>query len=98
MYRNTRDLFELLADGLRQGLDGVDQRQIARTISDKEFAGALWKVVTSRGIQYRMRKVFLNNRQLMIENGAAEASMPLTPELLLRMQEDPPSDNPAPAI
>ena len=89
IYKNARDLFELLADGVKRGIDPVGAQDVKKTLSDGEFVGALWGTVMSRGgIQYRLQMTFLNARQLMIQNGAPEAAMPLSKELQARVQEE----------
>jgi hypothetical protein len=55
IYVNARDFFNLLAQGLEQGIDVASKEDIATILSDGELAQSLWEAVTSRGIQYRMR-------------------------------------------
>jgi len=88
IFTNARDLLDLLVSGLDRGVDSIGTREISELLSDEEFVRILWETVTSRGIQYRMRISFIRARQSLINNGALEASLPLTEELKARLDEE----------
>jgi hypothetical protein len=85
---NTRDFFNLLAQGLEQGIDIASKEEIVTILSDRKLAQCLWETVTSRRIQYRMRIAFLRARQSFIRNGVPEALVPLTDDLRSRLREE----------
>jgi hypothetical protein len=88
IYVNTRDFFNLLAQGLEQGIDIASKEEIVTILSDRKLAQCLWETVTSRRIQYRMRIAFLRARQSFIRNGVPEALVPLTDDLRSRLREE----------
>jgi hypothetical protein len=88
IYVNAQDFFNLLAQGLGQGIDIASKQDIVTILSDGKLAQCLWQTVTSQGIQYRMRIAFLRARQSFIRNGVPEALMPLTEDLRSRLREE----------
>jgi len=88
IFVNVRDLFNLLIQGLRLGIDSVGSQDIAAVLSDRVFVQCLWESVTSRGIQYRMQINFIRARQSLIQNGTPEDLVPLTDELKMRLKEE----------
>jgi hypothetical protein len=102
-YVNARDFFNLLAQGLEQGIDVASKKDIVTILSDGKLAQCLWENVTSRGIQYRMRITFLRARQSFIRIGVPEKLMPLTEDLRSRLREEelkakPESSQPAESL
>jgi hypothetical protein len=100
---NARDFFNLLAQGLEQGIDVASKKDIVTILSDGKLAQCLWENVTSRGIQYRMRITFLRARQSFIRIGVPEKLMPLTEDLRSRLREEelkakPESSQPAESL
>ncbi len=88
IYRNLRDLFELLVQGLQYGIDAVSREDVAAVLANEEFVGCLWAAIVSRGIQYRMLITYIQARRSLIQNGIAESAMPLTIEMQARLDED----------
>jgi hypothetical protein len=88
IYRNVRDLFQLLAQGLQGGIEMVSREDIAAILADKEFVKRMWETVISRGIQYRMLIAYIRARDSLIQNGIQEEAMPLTTEMQSRLEEE----------
>jgi hypothetical protein len=89
IYSNAGDLFDLIVLALRGSSDSpIDPSSAIRLISVQEFTAALWKAVTENPIQYRMQMVYVNARQLFIQNGVSEEILVLTDELRARAEEN----------
>jgi hypothetical protein len=70
-------------------------------VSDRQFTAAIWQVVISKTIQYRMQDMVMGYRAVLIDLGANETDLPLSPELaerytsatsqkdVLRQEEEP---------
>jgi hypothetical protein len=70
IYSNVSELFDLMMQGLRRGIDStIGVSDVVALLSNQEFVRALWDTVTSRAIQYRMRMSYLEARLLLVQNG-----------------------------
>jgi KAP-like P-loop domain-containing protein len=87
IYENVQDYMDLIVRGLRQvGIDAIGTAQLKDLIKDEELVGCVWSTLTCKQIQYRMQMKFIQARQTLLDNGALEAKMQLTPELQARLE------------
>jgi hypothetical protein len=88
IYSNVSELFDLMMRCLRRDIDStISRSDVVALLSNREFIKALWDVVTSRAIQYRMQMSYIEARQLLVQNGVSEDILPLTNELKVRAEE-----------
>jgi hypothetical protein len=85
-FRNSRDLMELIVEGLERKLDLPIYAGGITIVANHEFIGELWKTVISRQIQFRLQIRFIQWRQVLIQAGVPESVLPLTEELKARLE------------
>jgi len=81
IYANIWDLLNLLVQTLEKGTDFVARDDAKKRLLDNEFIGAVWRVVISKEMQYRMQIVPLRYRASLLKLGIPESLLPLTPSL-----------------
>jgi len=84
-FRNSRDLMELIVEGLQHKLDIPISSGHTTIASNQDFIGELWKTVITRQIQFRLQIRFIRWRQILVRAGVPEAVLPLTEELRARL-------------
>jgi KAP-like P-loop domain-containing protein len=85
-FRNSRDLLELIVEGLERKLDLPIYAGGTTIVANREFIGELWKTVISRQIQFRLQIRFIQWRQVLLQAGVPELVLPLTAELKSRWE------------
>lgn len=77
----TNDLLNLLTMAAENRSRFVERSSAQRIIQDREFISALWRGATSRRIQFRMQQSYLWKRNILMQLGAMDEDLPLSPEL-----------------
>jgi hypothetical protein len=85
-FRNSRDLTELIVEGLQRKLDLPIYAGQTTIVANQEFVNDLWKTVISRQIQFRLQIRFIEWRQVLIQAGVDKSVLPLTAELKSRLE------------
>lgn len=81
-YEKANEFLELLVDAAGNRSGYIERQSAERIVRDREFIVALWSGVTSRHIQFRMLTSYLSRRDALIQLGAQEDDLPLSPELV----------------
>jgi|SRR5579864_1024858 len=84
-FHNSRDLLELIIDGLESKIDFATRQELVAILSNREFVEELWGTVISREIQFRMQIRFIRWRTSLINNGIPQEILPLTKDLQSRL-------------
>lgn len=84
-FQNSRDLLELIVDGLESKIDFATRQEFVAILSNREFVEELWGTVISREIQFRMQIRFVRWRESLIQNGVPKEILPLTKDLQSRL-------------
>lgn len=90
-YDKANEFLQLLVDAASNRSNYIARESAVSIAGDREFIVALWQGVTSRHIQFRMLKSYLLKRAALLELGAQEEDLPLSPELAKAMETDGPS-------
>jgi hypothetical protein len=77
----ANEFLELLVDAAGNRSNYIPRQSALSIVGDREFIVALWKGATSRHIQFRMLKSYLSKRDALLQLGAQEDDLPLSPEL-----------------
>jgi len=80
-YDKANEFLQLLVDAAGNRSNFIDRKSAVSIAGDREFIVALWQGVTSRHIQFRMLKSYLSKREALLQLGAQEDDLPLSPEL-----------------
>lgn len=80
-YEKANDFLQLLVDAAGNRSNYIPRESAVSIACDREFIAALWLGVTSRFIQFRMLKSYLSKRDALVQLGAKEDDLPLSPEL-----------------
>lgn len=87
VYENAREYLLLLEDAFEHRSQIISFNWAESLAKDREIMEAIWKIATSRPIQYRMQSAYLRTRQMLISHGAEEGILPLNEELSRRNEE-----------
>lgn len=87
VYENCREYLLLLEDAFEYRSQIISFNWAEALAKDREIVEAIWKIATSRPIQYRMQIAYLRTRQKLISYGADEGILPLNEELSNRNGE-----------
>lgn len=91
-YEKISDLLGLLL-GAQNGSSPIRPESVALLVADEELMSALWRGVTSRQIQFRMRNSYLAKRRALLDLGVPEHVLPLTSELEAASQSQSPGSD-----
>jgi hypothetical protein len=80
-YEKADEFLQLLVDAAGDRSNYIPRQSAVSIVGDREFIVALWQGVTSRHIQFRMLKSYLSKREALLQLGAQEGDLPLSPEL-----------------
>jgi hypothetical protein len=80
-YEKTNDFLKILVETVRNRSSYLGRDSAALIVADAEFIKSLWSAATSRSIQFRMLASCLAARGVLVELGAQEGDLPLSPEL-----------------
>jgi hypothetical protein len=80
-YDKATEFLQLLCDAFGNKSNYIYRQNAVKIVADREFVVALWQGVTSRQIQFRMLRSFLSKRETLLQLGADEEDLPLSPEL-----------------
>lgn len=81
-YEKANDFLQLLVDAAGNRSSYIPRESAVSIVGDREFIVALWQGVTSQHIQFRMLKSYLSKRETLLQLGALEDDLPLSPELV----------------
>jgi hypothetical protein len=87
-YVNVRDFFRILIQGLETGIDWIRREDIAKTLANEAVVRSVWETIMARGIQFRFLTSFLRGRNVLMQNGVSEESLPLNDELRSRLADE----------
>lgn len=85
-FRNSRDLMELIVEGLQHKLEISLYAGTTTIVAKQKFIGELWGTVISRQIQFRLQIRFIRWREVLLQAGVPEAVLPLTEDLKARLE------------
>jgi hypothetical protein len=80
-YEKVIEFLQLLVQASGNRLEFIPRQSAESIVGDREFIVALWRGVISRPIQFRMLKSYLSKRIALLQLGAQEDDLPLSPEL-----------------
>jgi hypothetical protein len=80
-FQKTSEFLQLLVEAAADGSNYISRQSAATITSDREFITALWQGAISRHIQSLMLKSYLAKREALIQLGAQDDDLPLSPEL-----------------
>jgi hypothetical protein len=80
-YEKANEFLQLLVDAAGNRSNYIPRKIAVSIAADREFMVALWQGATSRHIQFRMLESYLSNRLALLQLGAQEDDLPLSPEL-----------------
>lgn len=90
IFENACNLLNFLLKEQVPDIGPIPSRNVKTVLSNETLARSLWKTVTSKGIQYRMRINFIRVREALLQIGIPESSLPLNEELAARLKEQNP--------
>jgi hypothetical protein len=91
LYDNCVALFELIFMYSNIDLLGIAER--AAIMADRPFVTAIWKAVTSKRIQFRLRSEYRNAHRKLLAAGNDPAAIPLPEELVPDTDADTGADD-----
>lgn len=91
-FEKANDFLQLLMDAAGNRPSYIPRKSASDIARDRELIAALWKGVTSRHIQFRMLKSYLSKRTALLQLGAQEDDLPLSPELAKAMEALSPTE------
>jgi hypothetical protein len=80
-YEKVNESLQLLVEAGGDRSDYIPRRSAESIVGDREFIAALWRGAISRPIQFRMLKSYLSKRVALLQLGAREDDLLLSPEL-----------------
>jgi len=90
IFENACNLLNFLLKEQVPEIGPIPSQNVKTVLSNETLARSLWKTVTSKGIQYRMRINFIRVREALLQIGIPESSLPLNEELAARLKEQNP--------
>ena len=91
-YEKANEFLQLLVDAAGNRSNYIPRESAVSIAGDREFIAALWHGVTSRYIQFRMFKSSLSKRDALVQLGAEEDDLPLSPELAKAKETPSPAE------
>jgi hypothetical protein len=91
-YEKANEFLQLLVDAAGNRSNYIPRESAVSIVGDREFIAALWHGVTSRYIQFRMLKSYLSKRDALVQLGAKEDDLPLSPELAKAKETPSPAE------
>jgi len=92
-YDKANEFLQLLFDAAGNRSNYISRPSAVTITEDREFIVALWQAVTSRHIQFRMLKSYLSKREALLQLGAREDDLPLSPELAKAKETRDPNES-----
>lgn len=80
-YEKVNEFLQFLVEASGNRSDYIPRQSAESIVADREFIATLWRGVISRPIQFRMWKSYLAKRVALLQLGAQEDDLPLSPEL-----------------
>jgi hypothetical protein len=80
-YDKANEFLQLLVEAASNRSNYISRQSAVNIAGDQGFIVALWQGVTSRHIQFRMLQSYLSKREALLQLGAREDDLPLSPEL-----------------
>ena len=80
-HERADEFLQLLFEASGSSSNYITRESAEIIVKDREFVAALWHRVTSKHIQFRMLRSYLSKRGALIQLGAQEDDLPLSPEL-----------------
>ena len=71
----------------QNGFESITRADFKLLVAQSSVVGSLWDAITSRPIQYRLRGVVVNARNILIKNGVPAEILKMTADLQARHDE-----------